>query len=280
MDESESFSQFFARIYNEDALDTLELRGSWDDGKPHGYDKPSIKMMQNPNTVDRIKAKWSKLEHPVDAYIIKGPKVHQYTELGRVGWKFVRDKLKLNLDYDDEKITAIFTNNKGAEKIPMTPWTLAHRLGHAMARDNIKHERPYMYVELERTVEKLFLDVGKYYGIVRQHPRTIDEPNKKALAHAIGTFKSARDRNLRASFEFVNESIAQFIITGKITLNKNLPKMLNVRSAWGHPQGPYLRYTEENTKEHLEDLLDTAEYSIYNGIDALFGASIGNIYVM
>jgi hypothetical protein len=282
MNLDESFKDFFNRILNEDALDNLEIRGDWENGKPYGYDKPSIKMMANPLTAERIKKKWAKLDYPVNAYIIKGPKIHTYTELGRVPWKFVRDKMKLeDMNYDDDAITCIFTNNKGAEKIPMTPWTLAHRLGHAMARDTMRNERPYMYREVERTVEKLFLRVAEYYG-KRPTPytNTLDEPFKKALAQSLGTFKSARDRNLRASFEFVNESIAQFIITGKITLNRDLPKILPVRFAWGKPQGSYLRFTDEHTKEDLEDIINDYENQLYNNIDALFGSSIGNIYVM
>jgi hypothetical protein len=49
----------------------------------------------------------------------------------------------------------------------------------------------------------------------------------KHLSHALGTFKSARDKNLRDYFEIYNELFAQYLITGKVTLSE-LPKMIKV----------------------------------------------------
>lgn len=284
-----SFKQLFYRLFSEDAMDNLEVQGNWNDGKAHGYDKPSLKMMTNPLNIERIKKKWEKLPYDVNAYIIKGPKIHQYTELGRVTFDFVRDKLGMNINYDDDKITVIYTNNKGSEKVPLTPWTLAHRLGHAMARDKISNDTPYMYKEVNLTIDKLLRDVAKYYGRnsltkeVRSsysYNSVPDEQFKKALVYALATFKSARDRKLRASFEFTNELIAQYVITGKVTLNANLPKLLPLSYAWGKPQGYHLRFTEERTPQELEDLIEVYQSELYNDIDALFGSSIGNIYVM
>jgi hypothetical protein len=285
-----NFKDFFYQLFSEDALDTLDVQGDWNDGKSHGYDKPSVKMMQNPATVERIKKKWSKLPYDIDMYIIKGPKIHNYTELGRVSWEFVRDKLNLNINIDDDKITVIYTNNKGAEKVPLTPWTLAHRLGHAMARDNISRDSLNMYREVNKTIDKLLREVAKFYGrnsLMKRdsfnsyHSREIpDEKLKKALVYGLATFKSARDRKLRASFEFTNELIAQYVITGKVTLNKELPKMLPLSYAWGRPQGLHLRFDSGRTEEDLEYLIEVAESEIENDISGLFGASIGNIYVM
>lgn len=287
--DSVSFKDFFYQMYTEDALDTLDVQGDWNDGKSHGYDKPSLKMMQNPATVERIKKKWSKLPYDIDMYIVKGPKIHNYTELGRVSYDFVRDKLNLKIDVDDDKITVIYTNNKGSEKVPLTPWTLAHRLGHAMARDNISRDSLNMYTEINKTINKLLLEVAKFYGRnsltkeVRSgysYNKIPDEKLKKALVYGLATFKSARDRKLRASFEFTNELIAQYVITGKVTLNKELPKMLPLSYAWGKPQGLHLRFDSGRTEEDLTDIIEIAEQELYNDIEGLFGASIGNIYVM
>ena len=65
-----------------------------------------------------------------------------------------------------------------------------------------------------------------------------------------------------------------------MTLNKELPKMLPLSYAWGKPQGLHLRFDSGRTKEDLTDIIEIAEQELYNDIEGLFGASIGNIYVM
>ena len=46
-----------------------------------------------------------------------------------------------------------------------------------------------------------------------------DQLLMKHLGHALGTFKSARDKKLRDFFEVYNELFAQYVITGEVTLN-------------------------------------------------------------
>jgi hypothetical protein len=283
-----TFQEFYNLIIKEDAVDNIELKGDWESSRKYGYDAASIGILKNKNSLERIKNKWSKLEVPVDIYIVKGPKVHQFTEIGRVDSYFVRDKLKLNLDYNQDSITIIFTNNKGDEKIPMTPWTMAHRFGHALARDTItKNGSDYFWKQIKITAEKLFTEVGKvlYNRETAEHnymsSRNADVRElKRHLAQALGTFKSARDKNLRNDNEFINELIAQYIITGKVTLNRNLPDILPLKHAWGKAQGPYKRKLTPEQEEDLQDTIEQKEAELNYDIDNLFTSNIGNIFVM
>ena len=287
-----NFQELYNILINEDAIENIDVQGDWTDGKLHGYDRASIKMMQNPLQIERIKSKWAKLETPVDLYIVKGKNLHKFYELGRVDSYFVRDKMGLNLNYNDQHITLILTNNKGDEKIPLTPWTIAHRFGHAFARDTVqKQGSDYFYDQIRGTVEKLFKEIARIvYGINSlnktvsagpySHMTVPDRELKKLLAQGLGTFKSARDNNIRNSEEFTNELIAQYIITGKIVLNKDLPKMLVKRYVWGQPQGVNKRQMTEQLQEELEYTIYEYQNSLYYDIEALFTANVGHIFVM
>ena len=279
-----TFKQLYT-LMTEDNIEDLQVQGNWDDGKRHGYDKASIGIMKNPNTIQRIKKKWDRFKYPIDMYIVKGPKIHQFTEIGKVPYEFLRNELKLDIPTDSEHITLVFTNNKGNEKMPMTPWTLAHRFGHAIRRD--ANGINYHYKELTQTVMRLFKEVASTlyrreistsinrYGYENN---TNDNGLLRALSHALGTFKSARDKNLRDYGEFTNELIAQFIITDNIKLNRDLPNILPLRYAWGNPSGPYKNHTIDD--EEIDDIMTRYEQDIYNYIDILIGSAIGDIFVM
>ena len=106
----------------------------------------------------------------------------------------------------------------------------------------------------------------------------IDESLMKQLAHALGTFKSARSGKIRNWPEFTNELIAQYIITGDVTLNRDLPAMLKMSYAWGNPQG-YYRNRDIDAKD-IDYMLNIWEQEIRGYIDALFGSSVNDIFVM
>jgi hypothetical protein len=287
-----NFQELYDILINEDAIENIDIQGDWNDNKLHGYDKASIKMMQNPLQAERIKSKWSKLETPIDLYIVKGKNLHKFYELGRVDYYFVRDKMGLNINHNDDHITLILTNNKGDEKIPLTPWTIAHRFGHAFAKDTVqKQGSDYFYNQVRGTVEKLFKEIARIvYGLKTLDRRvstgpyssiiTPDRELKKLLAQALGTFKSARDNNIRNSEEFTNELIAQYIITGKIVLNSELPKMLIRKYAWGKPQGINKQQMTIELQQELEDTIYEYQNSLFYDIESLFTSNIGHIFVM
>lgn len=286
------FSDFFQQYIKEDAIENMDLMGDWGDDAPRrGYDKPSIGILKNENGVEKIKKLWSKFEYPTDIYLVRSAAGWKYTEVGEVDEDFIVDKLKINIPINHDNITIFFTNNKAAEKVPLTAWTLAHRLGHAMRRDGtgggFRINHYYEYVN--KTIDKLINDVGeKVYGHTTKRTFSYggdgDAQQKEkiriALIRALGTFKSARDKTLVRSGEFANELIAQFIITGKVTLNKKLPDILATRHNWGRPEGAYNRARSEALKEEVEDLISSAENDLHWQINDLCQYAVGRIYVM
>jgi len=270
-------------LLHEDSIENIELKGDWDSSKQYGWNKVDTGILKSPKGLERIKTKW-KINQPVDIYLVKDKNARKFVELGKVSFDFIRDEMGLDILPDSDHITIIYTQNTGAEKIPATPWTLAHRFGHALARVNGMGRSNDQYKYIEEVVDRLFQTIAdEVYrtnilkrGFVSQTNSKI----RKELGHALGTFKSARDRRLRADFEFVNEIIAQYIITGKVKLNHDFPRVLPLRYAWGQPSGMWRKPLSEKDKADLDIYLSNIERELEYNIDDALNAVIGDIFVM
>ena len=274
----------------ETPIASFEKLGNWEqDAKPMGYDKASIGILNSEKGVEKIKDGWNKTDIDFDVYLLRSKEGNKYTELGRVSPEFVRDNLKLDIPFNDENITIIYTNNKGAERIPFTKWTAAHRLGHALRRDDTRRELNYHYEQLDKVINSLLDSVTKtiyrstvtpsYWGNTDYDAIKRQRSIRLAVAHALGTMKSARDKNLRNPAELTNELIAQYIITGEVKLNDKLPQQLAIRYNWGHPDGPW-KTGDKDVEEDMVDFIQNTESSLNQYISDLLYSSIGNIYVM
>ena len=279
--------QNFYSLLTEMPIDKFELKGDWSPtAKLYGYDKPSTKLLTNPNYADKVRTKWNKTDYDFDLFFLRSKEGNKYAEVGEVPWEYVRDTLKLDIPIDHDHITIIYLNNKGDEKIPLTPWVIAHRFAHALARVKGMGGKNWQYEELRKTVNKMVSTIAKEVYNSTQPPQSYGNDYGRTaryqkirlqVCHALGTMKSARDRNIRQEFELVNELIAQYIIEGKIKLNRELPKVLATSYAWGRPNGPS-RMTKMN--EELEDILSQAEDEINIDIDGVLGAAVNSIFVM
>jgi hypothetical protein len=277
----------YSDLLKEAPIDSFNLVGEWEpNSKKRGYDKASRGILTSPAGVEKIKKLWAKTRQDFDIYMVSTKEGWKYTEVGEVDPYFIRDKLKLDIPINDNNITIFYTSNKGAEKIPTTAWTLAHRFGHALRRSS--KGSTYEYSELEkllqqmihRVAEKIYrknLKISSYE--YNQNTKNIREIERQ-VAHALGTFKSARDRKLRNVFEFTNEVVAQYIITGKVVFNREFPKILPTYFTWGNPQGPYSVQITPELQEEIDDIISYFENDVYALVDNLVDSAVGKIFVM
>jgi hypothetical protein len=283
-----NFKDFFNNfLLREDSVENIELKGDWDSNKPYGWNKADTGILKSPLGLERIKTKW-KIDQPVDIYLVKGKQASKFVELGKVNYDFIRNEMNLDILPDSDHITIIYTQNTGAEKIPATPWTLAHRFGHALASVQGLGRSNDQYESIVQAVDRLFETIARDVYRTDISERTFYNPalgaqNRKIrreLGHALGTFKSARDRRLRADFEFVNEIIAQYIITGKVKLNHEFPRVLPLRYSWGKPSGKWRKQLSEEDKADLDNYLSNMERELEYHIDDALNEAIGDIFVM
>jgi hypothetical protein len=273
-------------------MGNLELIGNWEPtDKPRGYDKASIGIVTNPKGVEKIKRLWSKVDPYFDVYLLRSPQGYKYTEVGKVEPEFLKDKLGIDITLNPDHVTIVFTNNKGAEKVPMTAWTMAHRFGHAASRGSW-NDRGNPFGPFQKKLEHAFTRISQIaynqtirssygYGAYGDNQRPNQEKVFKHIAQGLGTMKSARDGNLRNYTEFIFELLAQYMITGRCTLNHDLAKILPSRGfAWGKPQGPWLRKLSPELQDELDYTIERLQSDAETYAQVVIGSAVGSVYVM
>jgi hypothetical protein len=125
---------------------------------------------------------------------------------GVFDYRSLVDKFPLPELTDPTGIMFVITNNEGRERVQLSPWIIAHRLGHGLAFD------PHFEGMLQN-INYEVRDVGTMLYDGFGLPRIFTNM-------AMGTMKSCREKRLTVAAEFVFEMWAQFLVQGRVRLNR------------------------------------------------------------
>lgn len=272
-------------ILSEAPISTHQTIGDFSKG--HSFHKAADRaLVTNPVAVKKVTDFFKNTSADFDFYFVNTKEARKYMELGKVKKDFVFNEMGIKPEQlkdgeiNPNAITVFFTNNRGDERAPLTPWIIAHRLGHVFRREyGWEH---YLQTWVEQQLNGIMIaygispkkftgwGLGDNYASVRRYEIAL-----RHLCETIGTFKSARDKNLRNANEFEYELFAQYLKDGAIKLNP-CPDVL--------PTGQHayrnLRFVDQERKEYAESHIRelTQDYSHY--AEAVLSDCIGNIFVM
>ena len=130
----------------------------------------------------------------------------------------------------DDHISMIYTHDYTGNYHPMTAWILAHRMIHAIHNTNIME--PVIFEEIHKifnyiknpSIPEVVL-CNDYLRRTGYNPRSYDtdgdaDRHITKFSNIILTMKSARDNNIKNSLDIGAEIFAQYVITGKVRLNR------------------------------------------------------------
>ena len=263
-----------------------------DFNKPGPFRGPDKKLIPHP--VNQLKTQQFLSNSPYDfrLFFSNIPGTGKYGEYGPMKPEVVRQIFGKSADQivngSADAITIVYVGNKGDSKVPLTPWIMAHRFGHAIQaghrRGGVRGDsfgawpdaEKYFFSTVNQLLDRAYGKIGSY-GSNMKFEMT---PEYNALFNAMGTQRSSRSSAIRRPYEFLYELFAQYIKDGKITLNP-LPTNLGYgRQAWGNPS----KYM--NLKQEYRDD-DTRQYEAQNLADDLsdyfaevLRSAVGQIYVM
>jgi hypothetical protein len=219
------------------------------------------------------------------------PGTGKYSETGPVNSQqlqqmFGPEMAQQIIDGSEDAITVVFVGNSGDSKVMMTPWIMAHRIGHAIqAGARRTNTSWHAWTEAEKHFFRAINELlREFYGHRIQGPeQKMDyEPRTTqayaALFNAIGTQRSSRSGQIKRPYEFLYELFAQYLGTGKITLNP-LPKQQGYgRKAWGNTTNQLSMKpgTEEDAQYTTEMLGRDMELMF----DDVLSSLVGTILVM
>ena len=217
------------------------------------------------------------------------PGTGKYSEYGKMPPEMVQqvfgDQAQQIIQGSEDAITVVFVGNSGDSKVMMTPWIMAHRIGHAI-QANVR--RGQSNGGTWRAAEDHFFGtinsiIADYYGkrVTNQFGNKMNNALSKeyaALFNAIGTQRSSRTGQITRPYEFLYELFAQYLGTGAITLNP-LPKQQDYgRKAWGRStQSMRLQPGAEEDSTYATEVLGRDMELMF---DDVLSSLVGDILVM
>ena len=271
-------------ILNEAPLGTYTAIGGFDKGASY-KDPRDRAALNHPVTIQKVKDMLKNTSVDFDFYFVNKPGLRKFSEKGKVPYDFIvkpyPEGLGLNpnqIEINNNNITVFFVGNTAADKIPMTAWTIIHRVGHVM-------NRTPQFQDYTKWLDNEFDELLKIYGKSKESTRYGNSDYKKSrtfdlakgrLFNHIGTMRSARAGKLsRRYFEFYYELFVQYLKDGKITFN---PLTKNLLVGFG-PYGSKSIATTQNLEE-AQEKLDSIANTIPYLIEDVLGANTGDIFVM
>jgi len=262
--------------------------GDFDKPGPfRGADKKLI-----PHPVNQLKAQrfFEKTPYNFRLFFSNIPGTGKYSEYGIMDPDTVKiifgDAGEQIVAGHEDAITVVYVGNLGDSKVMLTPWMMAHRLGHAIqvgARGQMRNQQQPWKAGEDHFFGQVNSMLEEYYGKSGQPGGNLKAeltPEYNALFNAMGTQRSSRSGEIRRPYEFLYEIFAQYLGTGTVTFNA-LPANLGYgRRVWGNPSR-YLNikpeYRDETVRKQAAEVLSYDMELMFN--DALSNVE-GKILVM
>ena len=188
----------------------------------------------------------------------------------------------------EDAINVIFLGNFGVDRVMMTPWIMAHRLGHAIqastrtGRDVVvswKEAERHFFNTINRTLEEVYRkDMGRGSYSSSYDVKWDKASEYNAIFNTIGTQRSSREKQIKRPYEFLYEIFAQYIKDGQVKLNP-FPKSLGYgRMAWGNPTKGMNAY--QMSDEELANMAETLSTDMGYMFGDVLSECVGKIFLM
>lgn len=219
-----------------------------------------LRAIRNPKWLEKVRSGLSRSNYLYNIYLFNGEdgyvtfdengvegysraNVRDLSTLNRWAGVYPISKLKQITGRDPPSnyydcINLLLTENEGAERMPLTPWMLAHRMSHAI-----------LYAGTDRTANKdqeLSVKVNEFYRLMTNfvsgvssklsmsdyHSEAINAARQldrekdtamnqiKMFAPLISKFRSGETGNFASAGEFYVELMTQYVIQGKISFKR------------------------------------------------------------
>ena len=217
------------------------------------------------------------------------------TEIGAVDNAFVQqvfgEQAAQIINGSEDAINVVYLGNSGANRVMLTPWIMAHRLGHAIqastrtGRDVIstwQAAERHFFGSINQTLTDVYRkdmrDRDSYGSRGDESLKWTKSAEYNAIFNSIGTQRSSREKQINRPYEFLYEIFAQYIKDGKVTLNP-FPKTLGYgRMAWGRPTQGMHAY--QMSAEELDDMANTLSNDMGYMFSDVLSECVGKIFLM
>jgi hypothetical protein len=274
---------------DEMALQTYKTMGDF--SKPGPFTGADKKLVPHPKNIEKATRFFEQTPFDFRLFFSNISGTGKYSEHGPMSPDQIRQVFGQDADEiingSEDAITVVYVGNKGDRKVMLTPWMMAHRFGHAI-NAGARNKNWTAWGEAEKyffqTVNALLEEhYGKAYRGANTYRTEIKwdmTPEYNALFNAMGTQRSSTSGQIRRPYEFLYELFAQYLGTGKVTLNPLPTNLTYGRKVFGNPT-KYMNikpeYRDEGERKQAADSLAYTMELLFNDV---LGDSVGKIFVM
>jgi hypothetical protein len=280
---------------DEMALSTYKTMGDFD--KPGPFTGADKKLVPHAKNIEKATKFFEQNPYDFRLFFSNIPGTGKYGEYGPMTPDQIRKIFGADAEEiiqgSEDAITVVYVGNRGEAKVMLTPWVMAHRLGHAIQAGARGTRAGHVWTAAEKhfftTVNSTLAEhYGKvdrgpssYLGRPKAEQANINlTPEYNALFNAIGTQRSSRSGQILRPYEFLYEIFAQYLGTGKITFNPLPANLTYGRKAFGNPTKFMNIRPEYRDELSRKEAADRLAYDMEIMFDSVLSGSVGKILVM
>jgi len=280
---------------DEMALSTYKTIGDFD--KPGPFTGADKKLVPHAKNIEKATKFFEQTPYDFRLFFSNIPGTGKYGEYGPMTPDQIRKIFGADAEEiiqgSEDAITVVYVGNRGEAKVMLTPWVMAHRLGHAIQAGARGTRTGHVWTAAEKhfftTVNSTLAEhYGKvdrgsssYLGRPKAEQANINlTPEYNALFNAIGTQRSSRSGQILRPYEFLYEIFAQYLGTGRITFNPFPANLTYGRKAFGNPTKFMNIKPEYRDEFSRKEAADRLAYDMELMFDSVLAGSVGKILVM
>ena len=239
-------------------------------------------LVTHPTVIGKVKKFFSRSHNEFRLFPVQFKGGAKYLETGSVNVDELikilgKDNSKRILDgHNKDTITIVYSSNIGANLVPMTPWIMAHRIGHV-----IRIKNPVWDLGIGEFFKAINYILTYYYNIPVRQGKSMDFEKSwayRSLFTEIGTMRSARQNLLPRPYEFVYELLAQYINLGVIQFNPAPQTLFSSRKAWG--KSIQLKNIDNQSQYEANQALQILSRDLEIYFNNILTSAEGKIFVM
>jgi hypothetical protein len=217
---------FEAPIGQYDVIPTVSHeRGKYGAGS---FRSNEIAAAKNPKWIEKVHNFFKNCPYLFNIYIYDGPEKYRKLEhkRGYYTGENIRQFFGITPPNSSKSINIVMTNNDGADRFPLTPWILCHRVVHSFfdGENSVTSFNPMEEVKNRYlTMGNNFLSYLSKYAIdlaVEEKSGVSLDDSFNNLVAKICNFRSAKNKLIIRKGELFIELFVQYILEGKVTFNK------------------------------------------------------------
>lgn len=189
--------------------------------------------------------------------------VHARDALGFLSPEDLRHHYAINITPRPHAVNVVMIQNEGDDRIPFTPWIIAHRIGHAFYYTH--------RLKTDALFQKFFSTLNSVQEEYKAKTSNYHNPSLAQLARTFGTTRSCREGLIKTGRigEWLYDCFAQLCVTGTISFNPAPPTIVETR----------IFYLDDDEIPYINKRFNKLRDLLIAGFSAMLTDAIGQIVV-